>query len=204
MTAASAERMPDPERLELRVPLFETAIDALDDERRHVVLDLGVVRSGTVSLFSGYRCRLDVMALEIGGRGGLDQLEAEDFSARVKAALPPAGDEAVDLVLCWNLLNYLSTEQIGTIMAELAPRCRPGARVHALIEYSARSMPATPLSLTPAGSGELEAVIDGDEQVPAPRYSARDLEQCMPGFAHERTMLLGGGMQEYLFRRQQV
>jgi hypothetical protein len=202
MTAASAEQMPEPERLELRVPLFETAIRALDDEQRHVVLDLGVARSGTVSLCNGRRCRLDVMALEAGAESGLDQLEAEEFSALVKSALPPAAGESVDLVLCWNLLNYLSTEQIATILAELAPRCRPGCRVHALIEYSARSMPATPLCLTPAGPGMLEAVLVDGQQVPAPRYSARDLEQCMPGFAHERTMLLGGGMQEYLFRRK--
>ncbi len=202
MTAAGAEPLPEPEQLELRVPLFETAIGALDDERRHVVLDLGVVRSGTVSLLSEFRCRLDVMALRVGAGSGLDRLEAGEFSALVRSALPPAGDEGLDLVLCWNLFNYLSTDQIGAILAELAPRCRPGCRVHALIEYSARSMPATPLCLTPVGRGMLEAVVVEDQQVPAPRYSARDLEQCMPGFSHERTMLLGGGMQEYLFRRQ--
>jgi len=203
MATATAERMPEPERLELRVPLFESAITALDDERRHVVLDLGVVRSGTVSLLNGLRCRLDVMALTAGAGSGLEGLEPEEFSALVQAAVPPAGDESVDLVLCWNLFNYLSIDQIGRVVAELTPRCRPGARLHALIEYSARTMPAAPLSFSPAGPGTLEAVVTDDEQVPAPRYSARDLEQCMPGFAHERTMLLGGGMQEYLFRRQQ-
>ena len=199
---ATAERELEPERLELRVPLFEAAIGAFDDERRHVVLDLGVVRSGTLSLLNGFRCRLDVMALTAGAGSGLDGLEPEDFSARVNAALPPAGGESLDLVLCWNLFNYLSIDQIGRVVAALAPRCRSGARLHALIEYSARSMPSRPLSFSPAGPGTLEAVVADDEQVSAPRYSARDLEQCMPGFSHERTMLLGGGMQEYLFRRQ--
>ncbi len=203
MATATAERMPEPERLELRVPLFESAIGALEDEQRHVVLDLGVVRSGTVSLLNGRRCRLDVMAITAGAGSGLDRLEPEAFSALVQAALPPAGEERGDLVLCWNLFNYLSTDQIGITVAALAPRCRPGARLHALIEYSARTMPATPLSFSPAGPGTLDAVVADDEPVPAPRYGARDLEQCMPGFTHERTMLLGGGMQEYLFRRQQ-
>lgn len=197
--SAAAERGPEPERLELRVPLFESALSLLADESRHVLVDLGRVRSGTLSLLMGHRCRLDVLGLEIDG--DLGAIETEAFSARVRAALPPDNDEPADLVLCWNLFNYLSTRQIEAVISELAPRCRPGARLHALIEYSARTMPAVPLSFAPTGMGTLEAVVDHGPQVSAPRYSARDLEQCMPGFEHERTMLLGGGIQEYLFRR---
>ncbi|QOC22857.1 hypothetical protein IC757_01430 [Wenzhouxiangella sp. AB-CW3] len=202
MTAAGAQQVDELEPAELRAPLLESVIAGLNDEQRHVVFDLGVVRSGTVSIFSDYRCRLDVMALEVGAPHRLDQIEAEEFQALIRTSMPPARGESVDLFLCWNLLNYLSTEQIGMLLAELTPRFRPGARLHALIEYSARTMPASPPAFNPVGPGLLEVTTVDDNEIAAPRYSARDLEQRMPGFEHERTMLLGGGMQEYLFRRR--
>ena len=200
MSSAAAEDVSEPRRLELRAPLFEGVVTTLAEDQRHVVLDLGVVRSGTVELFSQHRCRLDVMAMNAGEGSGLETLEPDEFKKRVVASIPPAKSEPVDLILCWNLFNYLSPEQIGIVVGELKRRCRAGSRLHALIEYSARTMPAVPLSFVPAMTGILEAEEGESEQVPAPRYSARDLEKCMPGFAHERTMLLGNGMQEYLFR----
>jgi hypothetical protein len=197
--SVAIEGVSEPARLELRVPLFESALGLLSDESRCVIVDLGRVRAGTIELLAGHRCRLDVLDLAVDG--AKEELEPEAFTDRITAALPPARGEQVDLVLCWNLLNYLAPWQIEAVITALAPRCRPGARLHALIEYSARSMPAEPLELAPVGAGVLEAIDAGASQVPAPRYSARDLEQRMPGFAHERTMLLGSGMQEYLFRR---
>lgn len=202
MSAAVAEQSPGPQRLELRAPLLESSVKAFADDQRHVILDLGVVRSGTVAVFGGRRSRLDVAGLEVGRGQGLESMQADDFRRLVRSALMPVDHEPLDLVLCWNLFNYLSTDQIGIVVNELAPRCRPGTRLHALIEYSARTMPATPPSFSPAGPGLLVAEVAAGPQVATPRYSARDLESCMPGFEHERTMLLGNGMQEYLFRRR--
>ena len=202
MSAATAEQPEAPKRLELRCPLLESSVEAFADDQRHVIVDLGVVRSGTVALFGEYRSRLDVAGLEVGLGQDLESLEADDFRRIVRSALPPTDHETVDMILCWNLFNYLSTDQIGIVVTELARRCRPGTRLHALIEYSARTMPAHPQSFSPASSGLLVADVVSGPQVAAPRYSARDLEKCMPGFAHERTMLLGNGMQEYLFRHR--
>ena len=200
MSVVAADQPTAPECLELRSPLLESSVEAFADDQRHVIVDLGVVRSGTVALFGQFRARLDVAGLEVGRGQGIESLEPDDFGRLVRSALPPADHEPVDMILCWNLFNYLSTDQIGIVVTELARRCRPGARLHALIEYSARTMPAHPQSFSPVSSGLLVADVVSGPQVAAPRYGPRDLEKCMPGFAHERTMLLGNGMQEYLFR----
>jgi hypothetical protein len=188
----------------IRAPLFRTAVEAFEDDRRHVVLDLGRARSGTIELLSRYRCRLDVVDLP----ACLHELPAADdddpnaIGRWLDALLPPTRGESVDLVLCWNLLNYLPREVIEQLGQRLAERASPRARLHALIEYRATTMPAVPLSFAPAG---LDLVADTDdhsaEPITAPRYTPKELEKRLPGFGSEKTMLLGNGMQEFLYRR---
>lgn len=200
-TATAVGGTPEPEHLELRAPLFEAALGRLDDGHRHVVVDLGTARSGTISRFSGMRCRLDIANLPAVLESAGPEDNAASIGKKLAAALPPPKGERADLILCWNLLNYLEPDAIGTLMSALARRSQPGTQVHALIEYSAKTMPAVPPSYTPAGSDRLVAVAPTEQTIAAPRYAARDLERVMSGFRHERTMLLGNGMQEYLFAR---
>lgn len=199
-TATAAGETPEHESPELRVPLFESAVARLDDGRRHVVMDLGPARSGTISTFGSLRCRLDIADLP----SMLAGPEAEEESApgrRLAAALPPPRGESTDLILCWGLFNYIPTESIAALMGALARRSVKGTRVHALIEYSARSMPAIAPVFAATGRDRLCIESPPGTTVATPRLAARDLEACMAGFRHERTMLLGNGMQEYLFVR---
>lgn len=189
----------------IRVPLFTMAVEAFEDDRRHVVLDLGRAREGTVALFSAYRCRLDVVDLpsQLAMLPGLEQEDAPEAVERwLDGLLPPTRGESVDLVLCWNLLNYLPAGVIEALGRRLAERASPRARLHALIEYQAKQMPALPASFAPAGFELVADPANGDEAtIPAPRYSPKELEKRLPGFGSEKTMLLGNGMQEYLYRR---
>jgi len=188
----------------IRAPLFSMAVEAFEDERRHVVLDLGRARSGTVELFSDYRCRLDVVDLPAHLKD-LPDIEEEGGPEAVEhwldGLLPPTRGEMVDLVLCWNLLNYLPAAVIERLIRRLAERASSRARLHALIEYSATRMPVVPVSFAPAGLELLADPAAGDPAaIPAPRYSPKELEKRLPGFVSERTMLLGNGMQEFLYR----
>lgn len=190
----------------IRAPLFAMAVEAFEDDRRHVVLDLGRARAGTVDLFGRYRCRLDVVDLP-SHLGAMPDLDDEDQGPQaverwLDGLLPPTRGETVDLVLCWNLLNYLPAGVIEALGRRLAERASPHARLHALIEYQATRMPAVPASFAPAGLELLADPAEGDPSaIPAPRYSPKELEKRLPGFSSEKTMLLGNGMQEYLYRR---
>ncbi|WP_376695713.1 hypothetical protein [Wenzhouxiangella sp. EGI_FJ10305] len=189
----------------IRAPLFSKAVEAFEDDRRHVVLDLGRAREGTVALFSAYRCRLDIVDLPA-HLGALPNVDEEGGSEAVErwldGLLPPSQGETVDLVLCWNLLNYLPASVIEALGRRLAERASPQARLHALIEYRATRMPAAPVSFAPVGLELLDDPPEGDPAaIPAPRYTPKELEKRLPGFTSEKTMLLGNGMQEYLYRR---
>ncbi|MFP4334583.1 MAG: hypothetical protein ACLFQC_03810 [Wenzhouxiangella sp.] len=184
----------------LAAPLFAQAIGALDPEKRTVVLDLGNIQAGTVDLLSTCRCRLDIANLP----DFLPLLAACEESAQRHAALADMlavhQPEPVDLILCWNLLNYLQRDDIRHLIELLGPRLQPATRLHALMEYASPLMPATPGAWIPDAGARLHASQVDADQVDAPRYRPKELERLMPRLKPERSVLLGNGLQEHLFR----
>src|SRR5262249_58808949 len=91
----------------LSAPLFHSLVDRLGDGGRFVLLDLASARPATVRLLSQFRCRYEVAELA----DAIDSLNAEQDPRRLRslaeAALPGRRQEATDIVLCWDLLNYL-------------------------------------------------------------------------------------------------
>lgn len=184
----------------INVPLFRSLIEALAENRRWVVLDLGPARPQTIALLNGFRCRLDIADLGDMVAAGVGREESVQC---VEPALPLGGtrsQEPADMVFCWDFLNYLEPGPLATLMASVAARCRPGALVHALIVYSDRLMQQWPGQFVPTDAGSLRNLSTAAPARNAPRYSHEDLRSCMPGYAIERVRLLGNGMQEYLFR----
>ncbi|MEQ1801454.1 MAG: hypothetical protein ABL989_06000 [Gammaproteobacteria bacterium] len=191
---AAAEPVP------VSAPLFRRLVESLSAERRSVVLDLGPVRSETVALLTPFRCRLDIADLA----EGLESLDQEPDPAllreRVEALLPPPRKEPIDIVLCWDLLNYLQRPAIAALMTSLSARMRPGAFAHLLIVYSGTTMPARPSRFAPLPDGRLVESLTTDARRNAPRYSPEDLGKVMRGLRSESATLLRNGMQEFLFR----
>lgn len=184
----------------VNAPLFRRLVEAQSADRRAVVLDLGPARTETVALFSQFRCRLEFADLG----DGLDQLNAEADPLLLReiaeALLPRRRQEAADIVLCWDLLNYLQRPALKVLMARVAVRSRPGTLVHALIAYSAPRMPAKPDRYAAQPDGRLIVQSTTDADCVAPRYSPEDLRHCMPDYTVESAMLLKNGMQEFLLR----
>lgn len=183
-------------------PLFRALIEGIDTARRVVVLDLGAAHSKTLELFNRFPCRIEI----VDARSHIESLnginEARDLEAAVAALLPAAGPSPLDIVLCWDLLNYLDRRALAALMAALAARTRLGGLAHALIVYLETRMPARPGDYVPLPDFRLLNLGPSHLERPAPRYSPEDLKLCMPGFAIERGRLLGNGMQEFLFRRK--
>ena len=46
--------------MSFNAPLFRALIDAVPDDRRWIVLDLGKVSPQVVTLFGGHRCRVEI------------------------------------------------------------------------------------------------------------------------------------------------
>ena len=181
-------------------PLFGSIIDRVPEHQRWVVLDLGAACPQVISLFGGHHCRLDIADIA----SGLAQLDAcddpDDRRDVAEALLPAPRDECTDVVLCWDLPNYLRRESLAALMSRIARRGRPGTLLHTLICYSYPRMPVQPGHYVPQADGGLVNLTACEEMRDAPRYSPEDLNHCLRDFTVERAMLLGNGMQEFLFR----
>ncbi len=200
-TAAVAGSNEPVSSYELRVPLFQSIFEQLDPEQRVVVLDLGPARSGLIERLVDWRCRLDVIGVPDRLAQWRSLEDSNQIETVIQSALPPLRGERTHVVLAWNLLNYLDTARIQILARVLKKRLAPGACLHALIEYSSKQMPALPGKMTPCDAGNLHVEPDHElGQIDTPRFARARLESCLAGMQAERTMLLGNGMQEYLFR----
>jgi hypothetical protein len=190
----------------LNAPLFRLLVEQLDAAGRRSILDLGAASTPMLSLLGRSRCRVEIADLAC--NDGIDRMNTEApvdaLVAMAESLLPEhrRDDDALDLVFCWDLPNYLKPGALSALMSAIAARARPGALAHALIVYSERSMPDRPGRFVPTGDSRLVNRGGAAAEIAAPRYSPDELSRIMGRFAIDRAMLLANGMQEFLFRLQ--
>ncbi len=199
---ASSRVLPDSPAA-LHAPLFQDLLTGLDATARHVVLDLGAASTAMLALLGRSRCRVEIV--DLAHFGGIDQLNTADHGPALADAaeslLPNRlPDDAIDLVFCWDLPNYLTLDALSALMGAIARRARPGALAHALIFYAERDMKEHPGRFVPTADGELIDHSAPGAVITAPRYSPEDMGKSMGGFSIDRARLLSNGMQEFLFR----
>jgi hypothetical protein len=146
------------------------------------VLDLGPASRSTLDFFLGRGARVTVADFERSSRREL-------FCSKPESPF--------DLVLAWEVLNYLGPEDLGPFMDDLSPYVRPGATFHAFVS-TGREMAATPSRYRIEDEATL--VLDSaTHRVPSPRYAEPELLKRMPGLRVEHRFQLRNGMQEYVF-----
>jgi hypothetical protein len=184
----------------LSAPLFHSLMQRLGAGGRWCVLDLGAAHTATIGALGKYRCRLEIVDLA----DGLDELNGEIDARKIRqsadALLPARRGEGADIVLCWDLINYLNKPALTAVMECIALRCKRGALAHGLVYYSAKSMPERPSTFLPIDDQRILQKVQPGRERPAPRYSPEDLARCMPRYSVERGRLLRNGMQEFLFK----
>jgi hypothetical protein len=203
LTTPATGRDTLPRRTSFKAPLLSKILDGGDPERREVVLDLGVPSESLLDrLSSTRRCRVEIA--DLAGDGGIaalnriDTLEEPDDTV-IQRMLPKPGGEPLDLVLCWDLPNYLTRATLQRLFDAIGLRAAPGCRLHMLIAYSKREMPAAPARYVPAPDQQLVQICKTIATSAAPRYSPEDLAIVVGRFQYERGVLLANGMQEFVY-----
>jgi hypothetical protein len=120
--------------------LLSTVLDQTVDDRRLVVLDMGLATSATVNFFNQSKCRLQFAALI---DAQLERYNCQDCSHddRVRLfteALNLPANIKIDIFLFWDLFCYLSTPAIQALMEVLAPHVHSKSRAHSIGLLNAR------------------------------------------------------------------
>jgi hypothetical protein len=194
--AATAEAGPEVHR-SLALPYVFTAL-----ARGHKmnVLDLGPAIGSNVERLSEYGCKLNIEDLYASKTAVAEQgsLGADFFQQFID---PPEGTQ-FDLVLAWDLFNYLDRKELKHLAERLRRFCRPGALLFALISIH-KTIPAQPIRFRFDPTQD-QLVYERRTTVerPGPRFAPAELNQTLAGFRVDRSFLLRHGIQEYLFVRE--
>jgi hypothetical protein len=184
----------------LSVSLLQDLERRLAEGRRTVILDLGAASGDTLAFLQPFACRL-VVADAGASLAALVDADPQQAAERLPALIPDNGDEPIDWVLCWDLLNYLSRPLLAVMSRRLAQVTRPGAFAHALMDPNAPLLPAWPARYGIETAGRLSRRgQEGALNRAAARHTPWDLERYGGNLAVERSVMLRSGLQEYLLR----
>ncbi len=174
----------------------------LPTDRKHSVLDLGPASSGNVAFFSSYSCRLYIADLyyTLQQRSGRPPEQSVPFDRELSASLP---DGCFDVILCWDLVNYLTGAQMEVLGRNLATRSRPGSRLFVLVAPHGE-IPNLPRRFEILNPDSVLYSSRSSGRRPAPGYREPELNRWLAPFTVESSYLLRHGMQEYILIHERV
>lgn len=164
------------------------------------VLDLGTARTANLDFFSRYGGRLTVADFY----SGLRPARAASMSDNERKAQAFAElldyDSATrfDLILAWDLLNYLTPHEHELLMTSLEPFCLPGTSLLAYVSTQ-KEMPPAPSVYWIHDEDTIVYEEREGRPRPCPRYLEQDLLKRMPSLTVENRYQLRNGMLEYVF-----
>lgn len=163
-----------------------------------MVLDLGPAVGDNVSFFAGHSCKLHIADLyeSLFAPTVRHPESARAFRELLANDLPETGDQTVDVILAWDLLNYLKGDQLKALAEALSGYCNQGTQLFAMIATQ-KDMPAKPSVFRILDSEHIALQQDEQWQRPSPRYTEPDLARFMPDFQVDVSFLLRNGLQEY-------
>jgi hypothetical protein len=171
-------------------------------------LDLGLAIGANVDFFAQFSCKLYVADLFRALESRPNQETEEDEDDEEETLWAPIFEELLpydkgtrfDLILAWDVLNYLDRPQIEGLSNRLSQFCHQGTTLFALVS-TLKEIPARPRSYHIVAPGKLLYRTAPQEVRPCPRYKEPDISRRMIGFKVKGTYILRNGIQEYVFSR---
>ncbi len=120
------------------------------------------------------------------------------FCPVYEALLPYREDTRFDVILMWDLLDYLDGHNIRRLIRHLRRFCHRGTLLYALVSTRPK-IPASPTHFKIVEKDKLIYQSTSTEERVCPRYRQGGLLEFLRSFRVERSYLLRNGVQEYLF-----
>jgi hypothetical protein len=181
------------------------ALAALCEEirrRKLTVLDLGSAVGSNVEFLSQYGCKLFIedlyaaLSARMPGEGG--DLASSSFFGEF---LSVPEDTRFDVVLAWDLFDYLQRKELAAFAEQLRNYTNPGALIFALISYH-KTIPAQPYRFRIKDEQHLIYERRTGAERPSPRLAPAEVTNLLKEFRVDRSFLLKHGIQEYLLVRE--
>ena len=172
----------------------------LTQGKKMSVLELGPALRANVSFFCDLQCKVFVEDLH---HTVCERLLAPDqFTASLGAAfaekMSAGGNRKFDLILCWDLLSYLSPEAAEEFLQAAAPHCSPDV-VFLVIDPGSASLPSLPARFRIVGEQKIEIEQSLAGQRVQPLRGGLALSRVFPNLRLNSSMRLKKGFVEQVF-----
>ena len=189
-------------RYSMTSPLLFGVLQALDPETRIEVLELAPATAGLLDYFSQFHsklylpgCRDELLALCVN-----NDEDAPPLSRIFNRCIPwPNSNNTLDLVLLWDLPNYLDKQVLSALITYLAPHVTKRTVVHTYI-HTRQTMPAHPGDYQLTHENNVTVDLAAAWNASSPMYYQELINKVFAPFRVQRGMLLANGLQEYILR----
>jgi len=170
----------------------------LQSNRKYHILDLGPALGANLEFWSHFLCRLTVEDFYSEYRAGTDAEPEAPRESLIADLLSFDDQTAFDIILAWDLFNYLGPAEIVPLVRRLSRWCRQGTVMFALIS-SLLHIPTKPSLFRILDRERMTCQARTLETRPCTRHQPRDLARLLAGYEVTCSYLLRNGSQEYLF-----
>jgi len=176
-----------------RSPALTAIYNEIKKSDRNRVLELGPMNEGCFRLFSKLSCKIQVENLggfirdHLSSGRKISDLDVGDYLADYKE------DEKFDVILSWDLFNYLELGEIKKLFEHLRPYCKPNTLLY-MLRYVEKDIPERPRDFFVKDKYLLEISEEEAVSRPAPYYSTLELLSSMPGYFMQDTLMGQMGM----------
>jgi hypothetical protein len=179
---------------------LKALLDRVRDDQIYSILDLGPALEANVQFWSQFTCRLHIHDFYRSYRERKPApVPEEESDAAMFSSLLSFNDQTVfDIILAWDLFNYLELKELEALVQRLSRWCRPGTMLFTLIS-SLPKIAMLPMMFRILNGEQLMYKIPTRATRPSPRHQPRDIIKLMSGFTVSNSFLSRHGIQEYVF-----
>ncbi len=179
---------------------LDALFQLLQPEEKYRFIDLGPAIGRNVEYLTQYASRIRVLDLHgtLAEEKFFDRGEEPCDETMMERALKIPDPERFDVVLGWDLFNYLKSDELRALVRYLDRHFVRGTIFFAMVS-TLKEMPAQPMSFRIQDKDTLIYCADSAGARSCPRFTPRDLTLLMSSFSVHSSFILRNGMQEYVF-----
>ncbi len=191
---AGANGAPAPAPVERAAPGLAAFFDGVPEDGAHAVLDFGAAAEGTFRLYSRFARHIRFVDLLT------DSPQGEAWDSALEA-LPQSPENPYDLVLAWNLLDWLSPAERILLVKRLTKLTAPGTRLYVVVDQSG-STTTHPLRFSIVDFGRVRQEPAGPLRPTQPQLLPAQVERLLEPFRVVHAYTLRHGLREYVAVRR--
>ena len=175
----------------------------LRQRRNYNILDLGSAFGANVDFLSQFSRRIYIEDLyqTLISFNFFSPEDGVNYADVFEYLLPYRRETCFDVILAWDLFNYLEPPEYLHLTRHLSKYCRTDSFLFALISTH-KHIPEKPTNYKIIDQQTLLYEKSSTILRSCPRYEETDLRRLMPDFRVCNSFLLRNGIKEYLFARK--